>query len=76
MRAKSFWSSLTMYPRSPSPQREQEQPAEEAAPPMTKEEQKRNDKFQDNIKKAMKTESKDGRPRRRSARAAGKAEGG
>eukprot|EP00913_Durusdinium_trenchii_P014722 g13811.t2 len=51
MRAKSFWSSLTMYPRSPSPQREQEQPAEEAAPPMTKEEQKRNDKFQDNIKK-------------------------
>eukprot|EP00434_Breviolum_minutum_P032880 symbB.v1.2.029081.t1/scaffold3138.1/size62594/4 len=48
-----------MYPRSPSPQREQAQQAEEAPPPMTKEEQKRNDRFQDNIKKAMKTEAKE-----------------
>lgn len=59
MRSKSFWSFLTMYPRSPSPQREQAQEQAEAPPPMTKEEQKRNDRFQDNIKKAMKTEAKE-----------------
>mmetsp|Transcript_20735 Transcript_20735/g.48475 ORF Transcript_20735/g.48475 Transcript_20735/m.48475 type:complete len:476 (+) Transcript_20735:94-1521(+) len=58
MRTKAFFSFLTMYPRSPSPQREV-QPEAEAPAQMTKEEQKRNDRFQDNIKKAMKTESKE-----------------
>ncbi|CAE7454636.1 unnamed protein product [Symbiodinium natans] len=58
MRSKAFFSFLTMYPRSPSPQRET-QPEAEAPAQMTKEEHKRNDRFQDNIKKAMKTESKE-----------------
>ncbi|CAE7192164.1 unnamed protein product [Symbiodinium pilosum] len=58
MRSKAFFSFLTMYPRSPSPQREA-QPEAEAPAQMTKEEQQRNDRFQKNIKKAMKTESKE-----------------
>jgi len=58
MRSKAFFSFLTMYPRSPSPQREKE-PEAEAPAQMTKEEQKRNDRFQDNIKKAVKTEAKE-----------------
>mmetsp|Transcript_30324 Transcript_30324/g.42465 ORF Transcript_30324/g.42465 Transcript_30324/m.42465 type:complete len:464 (-) Transcript_30324:85-1476(-) len=58
MRSKAFFSFLTMYPRSPSPQREKE-PETEAPAQMTKEEQKRNDRFQENIKKAVKTEAKE-----------------
>lgn len=62
MRAKTFFDMGRMFPRSPTPERGRGRAAEEvqAKPtPMTAEEEKRNERFQAGIKKAMKEEAQE-----------------
>eukprot|EP00933_Yihiella_yeosuensis_P034346 TRINITY_DN27836_c0_g2_i1.p1 TRINITY_DN27836_c0_g2~~TRINITY_DN27836_c0_g2_i1.p1 ORF type:complete len:515 (+),score=171.57 TRINITY_DN27836_c0_g2_i1:57-1601(+) len=62
MRGKAFFGMQLMYPRSPSPQKQKEQAGPEKKvepPPLTKEEEERNKRFQAGIKQAVKEEAKE-----------------
>mmetsp|Transcript_48894 Transcript_48894/g.79347 ORF Transcript_48894/g.79347 Transcript_48894/m.79347 type:complete len:536 (-) Transcript_48894:54-1661(-) len=81
MRAKAFFSPLTMFPRSPSPVRNQVQKIAvtdvEAPPvpvPFTKEEEERAKRFQAGISKAVKAEDKDEKKRDKKDKKKGKKE--